>query len=892
MRRSFLLSLVLCCLLPGFAVKVFATHNRAGEIIYRHVQGFTYEVTVITVTKSSALADRPYLKIRWGDEASNLPDDQLDSLARALEQPISGMDGQRNEYYGTHTYAGPGIFFISVTDPNRNSDVQNIAGSVLRPFCIQSELVISPEMGHNNSVVLLYPPNQRACIYQPWIHNPTAFDPDGDSLVYSLVPCLGAPQQPLDGWESPESATLDPSDILTIDSQTGEINWIVPTLAGEFNIAILIEEFRNGIFVGSVLRDMQIEVITCNNQPPAINPLPDLCIEAGATKSFSVYATDPNGNLVVISAFGGPLTQVENEAEWNSSTNTFSWSPECEEVRNQPYSVSFQALDNGFVPLADIETVNILVVAPRVENPEATASGNSILLQWDITPCASIFDQATAPQVRYKIYRKGGMFGFDPDECELGVPSYTGYQWIADVEGVNTNTYLDNDVFYGGTYCYMIVTCFPDGALSYASEEFCSTIKKDLPVITKVSIGTTNVSTGIDTVWWSPPVELDTLIFPGPYQYKLFYGEGFFSSTPDMIYESSVSSTLTWGDTTFIHTGINTQATAHSYDVKFYSNGEWVSSSGKASSPYLQLTPNDNQIELNILTDIPWINYLFHIFRKGPDESSFAEIGTSETPHYIDDSLENNLLYCYKVFIEGTYNATLVPDPLFNWSQEACALPYDQTPPCAPELVATASCSNEITTLQWNNPDHSCAEDVTGYNIYYSATEGGAMEWIASFASAEDTVFVFNEDGKSNSIAGCFTVTALDSLNLWPDGQLHQNESSFSNKVCVDNCPVYFLPNVFSPNGDGKNDLFIPFDFRFVRDVDFRVFNRWGVPVFETTNPEILWNGTNKDTGEIITDGVYYYTITVNTIRLTGIQPEKFSGSIQVINSKQPLSSE
>ncbi len=67
--------------------------------------------------------------------------------------------------------------------------------------------------------------------------------------------------------------------------------------------------------------------------------------------------------------------------------------------------------------------------------------------------------------------------------------------------------------------------------------------------------------------------------------------------------------------------------------------------------------------------------------------------------------------------------------------------------------------------------------------------------------------------------AGCYYVTAVDrSGNECP-----------SNTVCKDNCPYYELPNVFTPNGDGSNDLFTPFPCpRFVQSVSFVVHNRWG----------------------------------------------------------------
>ena len=54
-----------------FAQNVFATHNRAGEITYKHLAGNLYEVTITTYTKISAPADRPELEIFWGDLTSD-----------------------------------------------------------------------------------------------------------------------------------------------------------------------------------------------------------------------------------------------------------------------------------------------------------------------------------------------------------------------------------------------------------------------------------------------------------------------------------------------------------------------------------------------------------------------------------------------------------------------------------------------------------------------------------------------------------------------------------------------------------------------------------------------------------------------------------------------------
>ena len=62
------------------------------------------------------------------------------------------------------------------------------------------------------------------------------------------------------------------------------------------------------------------------------------------------------------------------------------------------------------------------------------------------------------------------------------------------------------------------------------------------------------------------------------------------------------------------------------------------------------------------------------------------------------------------------------------------------------------------------------------------------------------------------------------------------------------------------------------------------IFNRWGQIVFETDNPEILWNGINQLTSETCPSGVYFYVCVVNEIRLSGIIPREIKGSITLLN--------
>jgi gliding motility-associated-like protein len=69
------------------------------------------------------------------------------------------------------------------------------------------------------------------------------------------------------------------------------------------------------------------------------------------------------------------------------------------------------------------------------------------------------------------------------------------------------------------------------------------------------------------------------------------------------------------------------------------------------------------------------------------------------------------------------------------------------------------------------------------------------------------------------------------------------------------------IPNAFTPNNDGQNDVFKIKNITDERIIDFKVFNRWGTILFRTTDPAVGWDGTNKGQPQPI--GVYGYVIQI-----------------------------
>lgn len=856
-------------LLLTFSLIAFATHQRAGEISYKWLNGLTYEATIVTYTYTQSPADRPELELFWGDGTS--------SIIQRVTETLLGNDIKKNVYKydggssgGQHTYPAPGTYVMSMEDPNRNAGIINIPNSVNIPFYIETTLVINPFLGNNSSPVLLNPPIDNACIYQPFTHNPWAVDPDGDSLSYRLDFCKGAGGLYIPGFFYPPA-----NNILTVDANTGELLWDSPLLNGEYNLCIMIDEWRQGIKIGSVRRDMQITVIPCNNQPPKIFPLKDTCVVAGTNLSFVVSAYDPDSSVIRLSGNGAPLLVPSSPASFptvqgnNSISSTFIWQTECSHVKKSPYQMNFKVEDfSQPVQLVDFESVNITVVCPAPENLTATPSGNHIDLKWDKSICTN--------GIGYRIYRRPGYYGFIPDHCETGVPAYTGYTMISENNSINDTTYIDDNngsgLIRGIDYCYMVISYFADEAESYASLEACNQLPKDAPVMTNASVRNTDAVNGSMFVAWSKPTDFDTILIPGPYKYYLFRGEGFNGNNTILI-----DSLFSINDTTYIDTLINTKDKPYHYRVDFYNNQPgnifFVDSAYRASSVYLTLLPSDNTLTLNWKYDVPWLNDYFVIYRLNTTTSLYDSIGYSTTNTYADTTLINGISYCYYVKSVGHFSASGFAYPLINLSQRECGVPIDNEKPCPPELTGNTDCEFISNFLQWTNPNHFCANDVISYNLYYSTGNNSDFSLLQHFDNLQDTSYLHY--GMS-TIVGCYYVTAIDSFN---------NESLPSNVLCfdVDQCSQYELPNVFTPNNDGINDFFIPFPYDFVDEIDLQIFNRWGVVVFKTTDPDINWDGKDKNSNRDCADGVYYYVCDVFEKRLNGLQKRTLSGTVQIL---------
>jgi gliding motility-associated-like protein len=108
-------------------------------------------------------------------------------------------------------------------------------------------------------------------------------------------------------------------------------------------------------------------------------------------------------------------------------------------------------------------------------------------------------------------------------------------------------------------------------------------------------------------------------------------------------------------------------------------------------------------------------------------------------------------------------------------------------------------------------------------------------------------------------------------IDVSTSGQYFVTVKDFNNCTGTDsitiqpsNCIPVNIPNSFTPNGDGRNDIFKPGFFLQLSSYSFVVFNRYGQKVFETREKEKGWDGTLK--GKAQPSDSYVYTIRYTNI--------------------------
>ncbi|RMH00443.1 MAG: hypothetical protein D6706_03935, partial [Chloroflexi bacterium] len=200
------------------------------------------------------------------------------------------------------------------------------------------------------------------CVNQPFFYNHGAVDVDGDSLVYSLVNPLAAGAAPIP-YVSPFNVNYPmstASGTFGFDPVTGQM-FFTPNQTQVGVLTVLVEEYRNGVLIGSTMRDIQIVVINCtNNQPELAAPLYNhsggvqitnrsIEICPGDSLTFTLGLSDPDGDSVYMTSnnalsLPGSNFIITRYAQ-DTLTGTITWYPTVADTGLHVLTITIR--DNG-----------------------------------------------------------------------------------------------------------------------------------------------------------------------------------------------------------------------------------------------------------------------------------------------------------------------------------------------------------------------------------------------------------------------------------------------------------------------------------------------------------------------------------------------------------------
>lgn len=185
----------------------------------------------------------------------------------------------------------------------------------------------------------------------------------------------------------------------------------------------------------------------------------------------------------------------------------------------------------------------------------------------------------------------------------------------------------------------------------------------------------------------------------------------------------------------------------------------------------------------------------------------------------------------------------------------------DEVPTIDPQATFTTDEGEETGTSYSGSAPltvvfHANAENVGVYTPHYEwrfTKEGETQPYLVRYE--EETEYTFTEAGSHRIVLYATFINGTDTVaytkDYWQDAQPITIQISESKLE---------MPNAFSPNGDGINDVYrAKSNYQSIVEFDAYIFNRWGQKLYEWHDPAGGWNG--KFNGKDVKQGVYFVLV-------------------------------
>jgi gliding motility-associated-like protein len=665
----------------------------------------------------------------------------------------------------------------------RNAAIDNLspgAGQTYHAF-------IPPTYFENSSPCFNEPPVPWLCKGDTICLNNSATDPDGDLLVFKFVTPIGqTPTTPpftpityLPGFY--DSLPFGVGSYAFINGVTGLTCFQAP-YKGNYVISLFVNEYRNGVWLSSTRREMQVLVIDCPPQePPRFvakdtlgAPIPvktTYTITEGDTLCFDIEVADEDGDSINLRAWGDLFdpgktspaatlspNAVKPDSIWGDSValTSFCWLTSCGQDRQAPYTFTVEGQDNG-CPSKTATSIYAVYINPATFPPDVILGESYVCV--DQTISYTISD--TSDEYTYQWSSIGGTV----------IGSSTKEQYT--VKWPSTPTV---------------------GTIQVIKSKYCAadTLFK---VITIDNNG--NIHLGPDTTFTlcqGETVQITSVPFDGSYNYRW--------RTLDP--GASIS------DTT-VHNPIISADSA----TTFYLTGWKGTCFGQA------------EIEI-VIRDNPKI---------------WADDDTICRGHFTQ--LHGNGGETYEWSPDSGLNDPFSEDPIASPVQTTNYIltGYD--------LIGCPG-RDTVTLTVLQEPANGILPETE-----VSINQGGSYTVLNNFTTGSSYVWTPDDGTISNASDHSPTLSPKETTTYTLTVQDGPCEYIDTIRVIV--VSEIQVPNVFTPNGDGFNDLIRAFGAEGTTHFEFKIFNRWGKVVFETSDIEIEWDG--KFNSEPQPMGTYTYYI-------------------------------
>lgn len=739
----------------------------------------------------------------------------------------------------------------------RNGTIDNITdpGDSGQKFILDFPPVTRDGNPFVNSSPILFPPlRDYACINQFYFADFAGQDPDGDSLVYSLANPLNTVTVPIPEPSPGISFVVNWSPGININNQVpgnhalridkDGLLTVVPSQTGLFVFSIKVDEFRDGVKIGETRRDFQMLVLDC---PPAGIPplvqakapnetefkteLQTIKYSRGDEKCLEFIVTDKelNQDIRLIARpvnFDGDISDILSISQGfiNGDQDTLKVEvcfPDCPYVRDEPFIIDFLAFDNT-CPQGLIDTLrfSIEIEPPFNSDPFFTNSIKLISQTIKEGDVYSLVIEGVDPD-------KDSMVldiiheGFELEDFGM---SFTPQNHVVDEGKVTTTFTWDtgcDEYDFTEFQNFDILMVLDD--LDTCNFNNNDTLKLELSVL---------LPPNTDPVITSDLSLISTNPETNDYQVKIRESLNFNLFGEDMDQDFIVLK------------GYGVDFDFEDYGIEFRPDSGFSSVtsplSWNLSCANIDLEARDIFNFIFVVTDrdkckFPNADSLnFNIMMLPPDNQPpvISYNNLTENIDIINNEIELEITEELILDIIGNdFDNDSITLSLFQVTGESGDLPFGYT------FTEKSGLGNVSSLFIWKPKcdELGVSQQPTTYNFRFLV---------------QDDV--------------CYTAQA-DTIDL-----------RITLKDLVTNNEVFLPPNVFTPNGDTKNDFFelsslaVPDEMRLPDDncynnfEEIKIFNRWGKEVFSSTRRDFKWNG--KD----MLSGVYYYLMVFSKFQYKG----------------------